>query len=169
MKKTKLNDFPTTVEGTKVILEKLRLENSDDYFELYKNRIEHQIFEESVFLFHENHEEFTQRILSLCHIVYVIKLKEKPNILIGDCALHQCNKEQSKIFIGGTIHSDYKGRGYMKETFSLVINLLKQNHFQTLMSETSVYNTSAIHFINKMGFKLKKDSDAKLLYEKNLS
>lgn len=97
--------------------------------------------------------EFTQYIISLCNEVYSIRMADAPDVLIGDCALHDWNVSKREIEIGGTLLPEYWGKGIMKTAFGLLISRAKQKYaVDTIIAKTEIDNKKAIKFALKMGF-----------------
>lgn len=136
----------------KVQLVTLTLENADFLYSIYTNTALTMNFDDP-FLKNETPLAFTKRIISTCECIFTIRPSEKPNLMIGDCALHHWNRHNKEIFIGGSLFPMYWGQGYMQAAFELLIKIAKQ-HFDvaTISGQTKITNTKAIRLAEKMGF-----------------
>ncbi|MBL7704271.1 MAG: GNAT family N-acetyltransferase [Taibaiella sp.] len=98
--------------------------------------------------------EFTRHIISLCDEIYSIRMLDAPDIIIGDCALHDLNQSNREIEIGGTLLPGYWGKGIMKAAFELLIARAQQQYLvDKIIAKTEKGNLKALKFAQKMGFK----------------
>lgn len=98
--------------------------------------------------------EFTRHIISLCNHIFSIRMADDPEIIIGDCALHDWDKAKGEIEIGGTLLPEYWGKGIMQAAFEQLIELAQQQYVvNKIVAKTEIANTKAIKFALKMGFK----------------
>ena len=98
--------------------------------------------------------EFTRHIISLCNEIYSIRLADYPNVIIGDCALHDWNRSKREIEIGGTLLPGSWGKGSMKTAFELLIARAQQQYVvDKIIAKTEKENLKAVKFAQKMGFK----------------
>lgn len=101
----------------------------------------------------ETAEQFAQRIILLCNFMYTIRLKDAPDLAIGDCAIHHWNKHKQRIYIGGSLLPAYWGKGYMQAAFDLLIETAVQElGVKLVFAETNVFNVKAIRLAEKLGF-----------------
>ena len=138
----------------KVILEILTINNADILYQLYSHPLLTVNFEENPFLPNETPQQFTQRIISSCDFIYIIKPTGQPELIIGDCALHHWNHKTKELFIGGSLFPEFWGQGYMQAAFELLIGIAKQKlETKWLIGQTKTRNHKAIRLAEKMGFK----------------
>jgi len=98
--------------------------------------------------------EFTRHIISLCNHIFSIRMADDPDLIIGDCALHDWDKATGEIEIGGTLLPEYWGKGIMQAAFEQLIELAQQRYVvNKIVAKTEMANTKAIKFALKMGFK----------------
>ncbi len=141
----------------KIILEQLT-ENDAEFFYDITSRLN---YGDNPFLPFESQKEFTKRIISFCEFTFTIRMKDNPDIIIGECALHSWDKEMKEIEIGGSLYPDYWGKGLMRSAFDLLAAIAKQNlGIEILRGQTKINNVAAIRLVEKMGFeKYRIDGD----------
>lgn len=99
--------------------------------------------------------EFTRHIISLCNMIFSIRMAADPGVIIGDCALHDRDEVEGEIEIGGTLVPAYWGEGVMKTAFELLIVRAQQQYpVDKIIAKTEQENLNAIKFAQKMGFKI---------------
>lgn len=132
------------------------------YYKLYTERIQ-----EHPFLPDETPLAFTHRILGLCNVLFTIRLSNQPEVIIGDCALHDWDRENNEIEIGGSLFKAYQGKGYMQAAFGLLIEYAEEHYrVKKIIGKTQVGNHPAIRLVEKLGFqKGKEESNTILLYK----
>lgn len=97
--------------------------------------------------------EFTRHIISLCNLIFSIRMADAPDYIIGDCALHDWDKTKGEIEIGGTLLPEFWGKGIMKGAFELLIARAQQQYLvNKIIAKTEKENHKAIKFALKMGF-----------------
>ncbi len=137
----------------KVILNNLTVQDADFFYEIYTHPALTVNFDEIPFLPNETSTEFTERIISLCECIFTIRPTDRPNLIIGDCALHHWDKQKHEIVIGGSLFPEYWGKGYMQAAFELLTDIAKQElGVKALLGPTKTRNTKAIRLVEKMGF-----------------
>ncbi|RZJ79560.1 MAG: N-acetyltransferase [Chryseobacterium sp.] len=88
--------------------------------------------------------EFTRYIISRCNDIFSIRLVDAPDIIIGDCALHDWNASKQEIEIGGTLLPQYQGKGIMKAAFELLIERAQQQYsVKYIIAKTECCNVRA--------------------------
>lgn len=98
--------------------------------------------------------EFIRHIVLICNEIYSIRMLDAPDVIIGDCALHDWNRSKREIEIGGTLLPGYWGKGIMKAAFELLIARAQQQYVvDKIIAKTEKENLKAIKFAQKMGFK----------------
>lgn len=141
------------LSNDKIILHNLTVKDAEFFYKIYTDPALTVNFDESPFLQNETPTEFTERIISLCEYIFTIRPIEKPNLIIGDCALHHLDKQREEIVIGGSLFPEYWGRGYMQAAFELLTDIAKQElGVKALLGLTKTSNTKAIRLVEKMGF-----------------
>lgn len=153
------------LSNNKVILKKLTVKDADVFFRIYTHPELMVNFDENPFLENETPIEFTERIISLCKYIFTIRPIDNPDLILGDCALHHWDKQNSEIVIGGSLFPEYWGKGYMQAAFELLIEISKQElGVKTLIGQTKTRNIKAIRLVEKMGFvKYKVDEQDTIL------
>lgn len=102
-------------------------------------------FDESLLLQNEAATEFTERIISLGEYIFTIRPTNKPNLIIGDCALHHWDKQNNEIVIGGSLFPEYWGKGFMQAAFELLTEIAKQKlGVKVLLGPTKTRNIKAL-------------------------
>lgn len=152
-----------------VILRELTLVEADRFYAIYAHPKLSENFDESPFLPNESSIEFTERIISLCECIFTIRPTANPNLIIGDCALHHWNKQSNEISIGGSLFPEYWGKGYMKYSFNLLIEIAKEElAIKTIVGQTKIRNLNAIRLVQKMGFIKRQLSDNDIILSKEI-
>ncbi|MBN8822840.1 MAG: GNAT family N-acetyltransferase [Spirosoma sp.] len=129
------------------------MKDADFFYELNAHPALIANVDESPFLPNEIPTEFTERISALCDYIFTVRTTEKPNVLIGDCALHHWDQQNKEVVIGGSLVPDYWGKGYMQAAFNLLAEIAKQElGVKALVGCTKTKNTKAIRLVEKMGF-----------------
>jgi ribosomal-protein-alanine N-acetyltransferase len=149
----------------KVVLEPLKDEDADFFYNLYTYPELIIDLGGSPFLTGETPTGFTRRIASLCEFIFTIRPKEHPDLMVGDCALHHWNKEAGEISIGGALVPECWGTGLMQSAFELLTVIAKQElGVKTLIGQTKTGNHKAIRLAEKMGFiKYSVDADETIM------
>ena len=113
--------------------------------------------------------EFTKHIISLCNNIYTIRTIDNQSEIIGDCALHDWNKEKKEIEIGGTLLPEYLGKGIMKSAFELLIEFAQKEYaVDKIIAKTEITNDKALKFAEKIDLKKFEINDKTILLEKRL-
>lgn len=134
------------------------------YYKLYTERMHEQPF-----LPDETPLAFTTRILQLCNVLFSIRLRNQPEIIIGDCALHDWDQKNNEIEIGGSLFKAYQGKGYMQSAFDLLIEHAKDRYqVKKIIGKTQVDNNSAIRLVEKLGFQKEKEENSTMILSKIL-
>jgi ribosomal-protein-alanine N-acetyltransferase len=137
----------------KVVLENVTVKDADIFYKIYAHPALIVSFEERPFLQNETPRDFTERIISLCDFIFTIRPTDNPQLIIGDCALHNWDKQKKEIVIGGSLFPEYWGRGYMQAAFELLTEIAKvELGVKALLGITKTRNTKAIRLVEKMGF-----------------
>jgi [ribosomal protein S5]-alanine N-acetyltransferase len=153
----------------KVILEQLTKNDADFLYEIYSNPKLTVNFDGSPFLENETPVEFTERIISVCTYIFTIRPISKPNLIIGDCALHHWDKKKKEIVIGGSLLPEYWGQSYMQAAFELLTEIAKQKlEVKILLGPTKTRNVKAIRLVEKMGFVKYKEDEQDTIMRKEI-
>lgn len=97
---------------------------------------------------------FTYRIIKGSDYIWKISFKDKPNKLIGVCALHKWDAANKTIEIGGTLLPQLWNRNIMGTTFKEIIEVAKTKIGAShILARTSPTNIQAIQLVKKLGFK----------------
>jgi ribosomal-protein-alanine N-acetyltransferase len=152
------------LENDRILLKPLSEKDSLVYYKLYCERIE-----EDPFLPDETPWAFTSRILHLCNCLFTLRPVNRPEEIIGDCALHDWDQENKEIEIGGSLFKSYQGQGYMQSAFTLLIEYAKA-HYQVkkIIGKTQADNNHAIRLVEKLGFQKEKEEGGIVILSKIL-
>ncbi len=113
--------------------------------------------------------EFTQDIVALCNEIFAIRLADAPDVIIGDCALHDWDRSNREIEIGGALLPGYWGKGIMKAAFELLIARAQQQYLvDKIIAKTEKKNLNALKFAKKIGFQVTTVKGDALLLTKYL-
>ncbi len=135
------------------MLNNLTVKDAGFFYKIYTHPALTVNFDESPFLQNETPTEFAERIISICEYIFTIRPTDKPNLIIGDCALHHWDKQKEEIVIGGSLFPEYWGKGYMQAAFELLTEIAKRElGVKALLRPTKTRNTKAIRLVEKMGF-----------------
>ena len=143
----------------KVVLMPLTVKQAESFYQLYANKQVVKNHEEEVIYTDETSRTFTERIIAACNNIWTVRAAESPELIIGDCALHDYDPETRTIEIGGSLLPEYWGKGYMQSAFSLAIAFAQENYsVTTIVAKTTTTNNKAIRFAEKFGFHLSDDA-----------
>ncbi|MCW3465047.1 GNAT family N-acetyltransferase [Chitinophaga nivalis] len=150
-----------------IILEPLTIADAAGFYALYTVREKEATV--SPFLPEETPAAFTQRIIALCAYIFTIRLAAQPDVMIGDCALHDWNEQTGEIEIGGSLFPEYRGKGYMQAAFGL-LETLAQQHFpvKRILGKTTPENRNAVRLVEKLGFVQVSADDTTVVMGKTL-
>ncbi len=99
--------------------------------------------------------DFITKITSNENLVWNIRLQQDKENIIGNCALHDWNKSDKTIEIGGTILPSFWGQGIMLEAFNLICAFAaKELGVNTIIGKTMTKNKQAIRLVEKLGFNI---------------
>lgn len=136
-----------------IFLSPLQEADAESYWALYEQPLVQRHYESSPFKPGETEAEFTCRIRGLCEHIWTIRKFSAPGIVIGDCALHDWNKEAGEMEIGGVLHPAHWGEGIMINVMKYVINFAAvELGVGKMNAKTSKYNDNAIRLLHKLGF-----------------
>lgn len=165
-------DEPRELSAGGVLLKVLTHADNQAYYKLYAEIAEIALpnsFSEPPIQPNETAESFAKRIVSMCEMLWTIRLANYPTTIIGDCALHHWDRETHEIEFGGSLAPAYWGSGIMAAAFGLVVAFAKTTYgVKALRCSTSSTNHNARRFAEKMGFNLLQLSDNALLLRKAL-
>ncbi|GAB3923318.1 GNAT family N-acetyltransferase [Mucilaginibacter myungsuensis] len=148
--------------GTNIILQPLTLSDADAFFGLYFPTDGEPDTNESP-------EVFTRRIMSLCERIFTIRTIERPDDIIGDCALHHWDTETKSVEIGGSLKPEYWGRGIMASAFGMLSEIaVKELRVASLVAKTETGNVKALAFAQKFGFVEAGVKDGQVILHKKL-
>lgn len=133
------------LSNDKVLLHNLTVADADFFYKIYTHPALTVNFDESLLLQNEAATEFTERIISLGEYIFTIRPTNKPNLIIGDCALHHWDKQNNEIVIGGSLFPEYWGKGSMQAAFELLTEIAKQKlGVKVLLGPTKTRNIKAL-------------------------
>lgn len=169
---TTQNDESLELSDGSVILKVLTYADNLTYYRLYREITEiaaHNYFSDPPILPNETAECFTRRIVSMCEMLWTIRLANYPTAVIGDCALHHWDRETQEIEFGGSLVPAYWGNGIMAAAFKLVAAFAKMTYsIKAMRCTTPFTNHNARRFAEKMGFDFLQLSDNAILLRKTL-
>ncbi|PWS26129.1 hypothetical protein DHW03_15135 [Pedobacter yonginense] len=152
-----------------IVLKPLTLSDAIAFSGIYRQLELKANFSESPFRPDETPEEFTKRVIDACEFIFTIRLKDKPESIIGDCALHHWNMELKEISIGGSLYPGYWGKGIMRFAFNLLVKIAKDDlGIKTIIGHTKTRNLRAIRVVEKMGFEKYHIDDSDTILRKEI-
>ncbi|ANH83240.1 hypothetical protein A8C56_21680 [Niabella ginsenosidivorans] len=158
-----------TYSSNRIILQKLTVADALPFYTLYTYRKERTDFTENPFRKDERPAAFTERIIALCECIFTVRIKEKPEQIIGDCALHDWDPATGEIEIGGSLFPEFWGLGLMHAAFELLIGIAKNEFLaKAIIGKTNVDNRNAIRLVQKMGFQKDRVSGNGIIMRKQL-
>lgn len=151
-------DEALTLSDENVALKVFNHSDMAAFFDLYM-QIANQ-FDEPPIQSDDTPDNFAQRIASACELIWTIRVTSRPDVVIGDCALHHWDRQQHEIAFGGSLMPEYWGRGIMASALQLVSAFAKTAYgVKAFHCTTSSTNHKAIRFAEKMGFDRIAQSD----------
>ena len=137
----------------RLLLTPISLTDAADIFDLFTDK---KILKNYGIPPHKNLQETIKLIRLLTnhkHFSWGIRLKTKPEKLIGLCSLHDWNRPEKNIEIGCTLSSRYWGLGIMQEAFKELIHYAGLHlQVEQVIGKTTVENARAIRLVEKLGF-----------------
>lgn len=133
-----------------LLLKPLGPEHSGAYGHLYCT-----LYTAAVFLPGETAAAFTRRIMDACTCIYALYVRQQPQLLIGDCALHHWDETTGTIEIGGALLPGYQGKGLMLQAFECLIGIAQsQYNVRHIIARTGSDNIAAIKLAVHLGFQI---------------
>jgi len=141
--------------GHRVVLNVLTCADNESYYALYASIDAYARVSERVLRPNETPDAFAMRIVSRCDMLWTIRLIDKSDEIVGDCALHKWDKNTGTIAFGGALIPTFWGQGIMAEAFQLIADYAKTVYsINSLRCSVSPVNSNALRFAQKMGFML---------------
>ena len=157
------------LSNARVILKRLAEKDAVAYHTLYFPKVEEHKEAAASNVDVRSPLEFTEQIVSRCNDIFTIRTTENLDKIIGDCALHHWNTQKSEIEIGGLLLPEYWGKGFMATAFSLLIPYAQREYaIDKIVANTTIGNTNALKFAEKLGFRIAGTMDNNVLLEKDL-
>lgn len=104
----------------------------------------------------ENIEEFFTKVFKeqLISALFWMIADKKTNKSMGTISAWNINWDEMTIEFGYSLYPEYRGKGYMKEALTKVIEYLKaENNFYTFDIWTDIRNKSSIKLAKALNFK----------------
>src|SRR5690606_24116893 len=163
-------DESHALSGNGVELHVLTHADNHALYNLYAELAAYDGSSESAIQPDETAECFTKRVVSMCEMLWTIRLTDNPGTVVGDCALHHWNRETREIEFGGSLAPSYWGNGIMAAAFQLVATFAKRSYgIKAIRCSTSSANHHARRFVDKLGFKpLRLSDNDTFLFRKRL-
>lgn len=160
---------PCILHNSAVVLEPLTVADADCFYSLYTHPLLTAGFGEAAVLESETSEAFTERIISACDFIFTIRPAAKPQLIVGDCALHHWDRVMGEIQIGGGLFPQFWGQGYMQAAFTLLAQMAQTElGVKGVLACTQTNNHKAIRLAEKMGFQPIERSGVELTLRKAL-
>ena len=136
----------------KIKLQPLLEEDSKEILELFTNEMVIQSYSESLRPKPEQIDDFIKQITTEGCWTWKI-IDANTNFFLGICSLHQLDKLTKSIEIGGTLSSDYWGKGIMLKAFQEVIKIAREDFdIKRIIGKTQANNHKALNLVKKLGF-----------------
>lgn len=162
-----LNGFMLSNE--RLILKPLTEKDAVAFHTLYFPKVEQQKEAAASNVDGRSPFEFTEQIVSQCNDIFTIRTTKNPEKIIGDCALHHWNIQKNEIEIGGLLLPEYWGKGLMATAFLLLISYAQREYaIDKIVANTTIGNTNALKFAEKLGFRIVGTMENNVLLEKDL-
>jgi ribosomal-protein-alanine N-acetyltransferase len=160
------NMMPPALQNQHIILQPLTPADAGTYYQLYD-----MLYPvDSPFLPGETAEGFTARIITACNFIWSIRLKNDAETIIGDCALHDLDKELQEIEIGGSLFPGHQGKNIMYHAFTLILDFVKNElKLKSMVGKTKPQNIAAIKLVQKLGFSIIQANAGEVILMKTLS
>ena len=136
----------------KIKLQPLLEEDSKEILELFTNEMVIQSYSESLRPKPEQIDDFIKQITTEGCWTWKI-IDANTNGFLSICSLHQFDKLTKSIEIGGTLSSDYWGKGIMLKAFQEVIKIAREDFdIKRIIGKTQANNHKALNLVKKLGF-----------------
>jgi [ribosomal protein S5]-alanine N-acetyltransferase len=138
---------------TRLVLWPLTVADADSLFLRYTNVDVCRHYDKPPIHHRSETEAFIRHITTGDNVVFNVALVNAPDTVIGDCALHDWDKEAGSVEMGGSLMPHHWGKGLMQEALSKLSDFAKTRFgVHTLVLKTTNRNTQAIRLAQKMGF-----------------
>ena len=155
------------LETERLLLSEITLNDTESIFAIYSHPKVIEYYTDAPIAGEEDTINFISRITAGNNLIFSIRLKEKPDDIIGDCGLHDWNDETHTVEIGGSLLPHFWGKGIMTEAFNTIICYEKNEmNVQAAMAKTNRYNRQAIRAIKKLGFTVVSMSENEVMLSK---
>ncbi|MBL6657077.1 MAG: GNAT family N-acetyltransferase [Flavobacteriales bacterium] len=134
-------------------LQPLNENDSKELLQLFTNEKVLQSYSESLLPKPQQIDDFIQQITTEGCWTWKIIKDDDSNQFLGICSLHHYDNITKSIEIGGTLLSEYWGKGIMITTFQELINQAKKDFdINRIIGKTLPDNKRALSLVKKLGF-----------------
>ena len=155
------------LETERLLLSEITLNDAESIYAIYSHPKVIEYYTDAPIAGEDDTVNFISRITAGDNLIFSIRLKEKPDDIIGDCGLHDRNEETSTIEMGGSLLPDFWGKGIMTEAFNaLIIYARNEMNVRMIMAKTNRHNRQAIRAIKKLGFTVSSMTEAEVILSK---
>ncbi len=155
------------LETERLLLSEITLNDAESIYAIYSHPKVIEYYTDVPIAGEEDTVNFISRITDGDNLIFSIKLKEKPDEIIGDCGLHDWNEKMHTIEIGGSLLPDFWGKGIMTEAFNALISYARNEmKAQTIKAKTNRHNRQAIRAVKKLGFTVFSMTETEVILSK---
>ncbi|WP_028297586.1 GNAT family N-acetyltransferase [Olivibacter sitiensis] len=156
------------LKNQEVILRKLSIEEAEIFNDIHYRPVLYGKIDCDNYAQEDNAIDFTKRMLWLCKFIYTIRLKDKPQEIIGTCTLYNWDKESKSVHFGGSLQPKYWGNGFMAAALSQMLELAKYClGAKQIKINIKPENEQACRMAYKLGFSIHRQaSDCTILRRK---
>lgn len=141
------------LETDRLLLSEITLNDAEAIYNIYTNPKVIEYYNDAPIAGEDDTVNFISRITEGENLIFGIRMKENPDTIIGDCALHDWNPETKTIEIGGSLLPQFWGKGIITEAFNALLQYARnERQISTVLAKTNRHNKQAIRAIKKLGF-----------------
>lgn len=141
------------LETDRLLLSEITLNDAEAIYAIYTNPKVIEYYNDAPIAGEEDTVNFISHITEGDNLIFGIRMKESPDTIVGDCALHDWNPETKTIEIGGSLLPQFWGKGIITEAFNALLQYARnERQINTVLAKTNRHNKQAIRAIKKLGF-----------------
>ncbi|MCF7373632.1 GNAT family N-acetyltransferase [Vibrio sp. J2-3(2022)] len=146
------------LHGSRIVLRSIRMNDSDDLFEIYGDIQTMEFASDPVFTSKDLIVQMLESVARLEKSGESLEwaiMVQATNKVIGTCGLHGFSDNGDSCEVGCLLNSSYWRQGYMSEALSLLFSHAQALGIERLYADIDEGNFRSQALFNKLGFKAK--------------